>query len=88
METFDIMAGGNLPQYVNLSNESTEEAIEASKEAEVIHIPIVNLTPGKKTITVRYVTEETIQAVEDCLDKDIDGKRYDMIHQIYSLLSE
>lgn len=88
METFDIIAGGTLPQYINLSNESTEEAIEASKKADVIHIPIVNLTPGKKTIAVRYVTEETIQAVEDCLDRDIDGKRYNMIHQIYSLLSE
>lgn len=88
METFDFIVGGNLPKYINLSNESVEEAIDASKECEVIHIPIVNLTPGKVTIPVRYVTEETIEAVEKCLDRDIDGVRYNMIHQIYRLLSE
>lgn len=88
METFDFIVGGNLPKYINLSNESVEEAIEASKESEVRHIRVVNLTPGKVTIPVRYVTEETIEAVEKCLDRDIDGIRYNMIHQIYRLLSE
>lgn len=88
MQTFDFVVGGNLPKYINLSSESIEEAVEASKESEVIHIPIVNLTPGKVTIPVRYVSEETIEAVEKCLDRDIDGVRYNMIRQIYRLISE
>lgn len=88
METFDFVVGGTLPKYINLSNESIEEAVEASEECEVIHIPIVNLTPGKVTMPVRYVTEETIAAVEKCLDRDIDGVRYNMIHQIYRLLEK
>ncbi len=45
MKNFDITTGGNLPKYINLSNESAEEAIEASKLCESIRIKIENLTP-------------------------------------------
>lgn len=89
MENFDFIPWANAQGYINLSQESTSEAIEASKNSDIIHIPIVNLTPSRKiSIPVRHVMTETIEAVEECLTNDIDFIRYAMICKIYSLLSE